>query len=180
MNDKTIKTSKLLSLVLRHQPDAIGLTLDAQGWADIATLIACANRTGKRLDRELLQHVVDTNDKKRFTISEDGLRIRAAQGHSIKTVDIGYTPVTPPTTLYHGTATRFVASIRQQGLLPGSRQFVHLSEQQATAEKVGSRHGVPVVLQVAADTLHAQGQEFYQADNGVWLTAKVPPKFIRF
>ncbi len=140
----------------------------------------CANRAGKKLDRETLQHVVDTNDKKRFTISEDGLRIRAAQGHSLKTVDIGYTAVTPPPILYHGTATRFLHSIRKQGLLPGSRQFVHLSEQMATAEKVGTRHGVPAVLPIDAAAMHAQGMAFYQAENGVWLTATVPPGFIRF
>lgn len=178
MNDQTIKISKLLSLVLRHQPETLGLQLDAEGWADISTLIGAANKAGKRLDRALLQTVVDTNDKKRFTISDDGLRIRAAQGHSLKTVDIGYTAIMPPHILYHGTATRFLKSIRQQGLLPGSRQFVHLSQDLQTATKVGMRHGMPEVLQVQAAKMQQAGYEFYQAENGVWLTKNVPVQFL--
>jgi putative RNA 2'-phosphotransferase len=180
MNEQITKTSKFLSLILRHSPATIGITLDPQGWAEIDTLITLANKKGKRLNRELLQTVVDTNDKKRFTISEDGLRIRAAQGHSLKTVDIGYQAITPPDVLYHGTATRFLQSIRQQGLIPGSRQFVHLSQEQATAVNVGQRHGLPVVLIVDAAQMQQQGHEFYQAENGVWLTEKVPVKFIQF
>lgn len=120
----------------------------------------------KRLNRELLQTVAETNDKKRFTISEDDLRIRAAQGHSLKTLDIGYQATTPPDVLYHGTATRFLQSIRQQGLIAGSRQFVHLSHEQATAVKVGQRHGLPVVLRVDAAQMQQQGYEFYQAEKG--------------
>lgn len=178
MNDQTTKISKLLSLVLRHQPETLGLQLDAEGWVGIDTLIAAANNKGTRLDRALLQTVVDTNDKKRFTISDDGLRIRAAQGHSLKTVDLGYTAVTPPATLFHGTATRFLDSIRQQGLVPGSRQFVHLSQELATATKVGARHGKVVVLEVQAGRMQQAGIEFYRAENGVWLTSQVPAQFI--
>lgn len=177
MNDETKKISKFLSLILRHNPEAVGLQLDAEGWAEIDTLIPAMVAKGTRLDRALLQTVVDTNDKKRFTISDDGLRIRAAQGHSLKTVDIGYTAVTPPATLFHGTATRFLDSIKQQGLVPGSRQFVHLSQDLATATKVGARHGKVVVLEVQAGRMQQAGIDFYQAENGVWLTAHVPAEF---
>ena len=113
---------KFLSYILRHEPQSIGLQLDAEGWASIEELISLATKAGKQFDRELLQQVVDTSDKKRFTISGDGLSIRAAQGHSSEQVRIDYKAITPPAVLYHGTATRFVESIRAQGLLPGQRQ----------------------------------------------------------
>lgn len=176
MRDQSTETSKFLSYVLRHHPDSIGIKLDSEGWTDIGALIAAAAKAGKRLDRHLIQTVVATNDKKRFAISDDGLRIRAVQGHSVKTVDITFASLTPPEFLYHGTATRFVDSIRKQGLLPGSRQYVHLSQDVKTARTVGSRHGFPVVLRVEAARMHEEGAQFFQADNGVWLVAAVPAK----
>jgi putative RNA 2'-phosphotransferase len=179
MSEPLKKTSKFLSLVLRHQPELIGLTLDEQGWADVAELIRLANCKNPPLTRELLQEIVATNDKQRFAFSPDGKQIRANQGHSV-TVDLALTPLTPPPVLYHGTATRFVPSIQQQGLLPGSRQQVHLSASQETARSVGQRHGKPVVLGVDALTMHEAGFAFYQADNGVWLTDAVPVEFITF
>ena len=178
MSKQLDEVSKFLSYVLRHQPDAIGITLDSEGWADIAALLSAAVKAGKRLDRELIQRVVATNDKKRFAISEDGLRIRAVQGHSTESVDIRYEERTPPTHLCHGTATRFLASIRKEGLRPGSRQYVHLSQDTQTAMSVGQRYGQAVVLDVNAGLMHEQGFKFYQAENGVWLTARVPPEFI--
>ena len=130
-------TSKFLSFVLRHEPQAIGITLDSEGWADISALIDGANKSGKSMDRDLLQQVVETSDKKRFSISEDGLRIRAAQGHSTNSVAISYPEKVPPKFLYHGTATRFLESIQQGGLKPQERQHVHLSEDEHTAIAVG-------------------------------------------
>jgi len=174
MSKQHTETSKFLSFVLRHKPEAIGLTLDAEGWTDIELLIACATRSGQALTRPLLQEVVDTSDKKRFTISEDGLRIRAAQGHSAQSVAIAHVEKMPPEFLFHGTATRFLDSIRQQGLVAGSRHHVHLSEDEQTATAVGQRYGKPVVLKVKALLMFEQGFRFYQADNGVWLTQNVP------
>lgn len=174
------ETSKFLSYVLRHEPQSIGLTLDREGWAPMDTLIAAAGSHGRALDRALIEQVVTTSDKKRFAISEDGFRIRAVQGHSTPTVSISMQEKTPPAMLYHGTATRFVESIRQQGLLPGSRHHVHLSEDAQTATSVGQRYGQPVVLSIAAGTMHGKGHRFYQAENGVWLTAHVPANFIAF
>lgn len=171
-------TSKFLSYVLRHEPQAIGLTLDSEGWADIEVLIEGARQTGKTLDRVLIQRVVDTSDKKRFTISEDGLRIRAAQGHSTKTVAITYPEAVPPEFLYHGTATRFLKSILKEGLRPGQRHHVHLSQDVETAIVVGLRYGKPVVLKIEALRMHQQGFKFFLADNGVWLTNQVPPVFL--
>src|ERR1700744_6252448 len=132
MSIDEVRLSKFLSLVLRHKPDAIGLSLDAQGWANIDELIAKANTAGTAFDRPALLHVVETSDKKRFSVSPDGLRIRAAQGHSVS-VELGLSPQEPPPVLYHGTATRFVESILAQGLKPQARQHVHLSLDEATA-----------------------------------------------
>ncbi|WBS02335.1 RNA 2'-phosphotransferase [Pseudoduganella sp. SL102] len=174
------RTSRFLSLILRHAPDTIGLALDRNGWADVAELLDKATRHGTPLTLDTLREVVASNDKQRFAFSEDGTRIRASQGHSLRSVDLELAPAVPPAVLYHGTASRFVASIRQSGLRPGSRQHVHLSTERETALRVGARYGVPVVLEVRAGELHAHGQVFHRSDNGVWLTGPVPVRFIGF
>ncbi len=175
MNDKTI--SKFLSLVLRHQPETIGLTLDPAGWTDLGDLVTKACAYGQAVTEDDVRRIVAESDKQRFTLSPDGLRIRAAQGHSV-TVALGLTPVTPPDILFHGTATRFADAIRAEGLKPQSRQQVHLSGDEETAVKVGQRHGKPIIFRVAAGRMQAEGFAFYQADNGVWLTDAVPPQFL--
>ncbi|MFV0548466.1 MAG: RNA 2'-phosphotransferase [Limnobaculum xujianqingii] len=180
MDKQHAEVSKFLSYVLRHQPEAIGLTLDSEGWADIDTLITCAAKDGKHLTLALIQSVVETSDKKRFALSENGLRIRAVQGHSSSQVDIRYKEQVPPEFLYHGTATRFLDSIREKGLVAGSRQYVHLSVDEATAVAVGQRHGKPVVLKIRALEMHRQGLVFYRAENGVWLSGSVSTQFITF
>ncbi|MGJ4993575.1 RNA 2'-phosphotransferase [Bradyrhizobium sp. HKCCYLS3077] len=172
-----VRLSKFLSLVLRHQPEAIGLALDVQGWTAIDDLIARATAAGTAFTRAELEHVVATSDKKRFTISDDGLRIRAAQGHSVS-VELGLAPSEPPAVLFHGTATRFVESIMAQGLKPQSRQHVHLSLDEANALNVGRRHGKPVIFRVDAAAMHRAGMAFYVADNGVWLTDHVPSTYL--
>lgn len=171
------QTSKFLSYVLRHQPEAIGIALDSEGWIAIASLIEAAGAK-QRLSAELIAEVVATNDKKRFAISDDGLRIRAVQGHSTAQVDLTFSERVPPSTLYHGTASRFLEAILQEGLRPQKRQYVHLSREVATAVSVGQRYGRPVVLSVAAGQLHRDGHRFFQADNGVWLVADVPPVYL--
>jgi putative RNA 2'-phosphotransferase len=178
MSKQHTDTSKFLSYVLRHEPHAIGLTLDREGWADIAALIAGARQAGRELDEALIRAVVASNEKKRFAISEDGRRIRAVQGHSAESVSIAYAEKVPPEFLYHGTATRFLESILREGLKPGERQHVHLSQDTQTATAVGQRYGKPVVLTVAARRMQGQGYQFFQAENGVWLTPAVPPEFL--
>ena len=168
------ETSKFLSYVLRHAPQSIGLQLDKGGWADIDALLAAAASKGRKLSRASLTDVVAADDKQRSTLSEDGLRIRAAQGHSID-VDLGLAPKVPPAILFHGTAGRFLSSILAEGLRPGQRQKVHLSAEIETAVKVGRRHGRPVVLEIDAARLHGDGHPFWLAENGVWLTDRVPP-----
>lgn len=176
-----VKTSKFLSLVLRHQPDVIGLALDENGWADVDELIRLAAAGGHRLTltRPLLEQVVADNDKKRFAFSDDGRRIRASQGHSVR-VDLALPAAEPPAELFHGTATRFVESIRAGGLHAGNRQHVHLSLDVPTATKVGQRHGKPVILTVRAGDMAAAGHPFFLSANGVWLTERVPVEFITF
>lgn len=171
------KISRFLSLVLRHQPQQIGLVLDAQGWCSVDELIARCATAGLVFDRARLRQMVAANDKQRFTLSEDGERIRAAQGHSVE-VTLGLSARTPPDRLYHGTATRFLAAILAEGLKPMQRQQVHLSADVETAVCVGQRHGEPVVLVVDANRLHAAGGRFEQAENGVWLSGPVAPAYL--
>ena len=178
MTDKeSIRTSKFLSLVLRHEPERVGLELDNAGWVGVTDLLDAVNRNGISLRLDQLKHVVATNDKKRFEFSEDGQRIRARQGHSVE-VDLQYEPQVPPELLYHGTPERFVESIRATGLNKGKRHHVHLSPDPQTATKVGQRRGYPVVLTIRAGDMHRQGHVFYRSANGVWLVDSVPVDFI--
>jgi len=175
MNKNTIKTiSKHLSYVLRHKPESIGLELNDQGWTQIDDLIL---KSPKKITREILEYVVKTNDKKRFIISEDGHKIRANQGHSVK-VDLALAEKTPPNILYHGTATRFLPSILDGGLKKMKRHHVHLSADIETASKVGQRHGKLVILTVNAAAMHLAKHKFYKSENGVWLTDVVPANFL--
>lgn len=172
-----VELSRFLSFVLRHQPDSIGLVLDQHGWARIDELINRANAAATRFTRGDLLRVLDASGKRRFMLSEDGLRIRAVQGHSLS-VDLGLSPQDPPAHLYHGTASRFLESIRFEGLKAQGRQHVHLSMDMLTAWHVGRRHGQPVVLKVQALRMSVDGFLFYRAQNGVWLTDYVPPKYL--
>lgn len=179
MEKLLISTSKFLSLVLRHQPDTIGLTLDVQGWATIDDLLKAAKDHGFDLNHDLLLRVVHENDKQRFAISSDGSRIRANQGHSID-VSLGLQSVVPPEELYHGTVDRFLELIRSQGLIKGARRYVHLSADRKTATTVGARRGSPVILIVQSQKMYERGVKFYQSTNGVWLTDHVPAEFLVF
>ncbi|GAA3470012.1 RNA 2'-phosphotransferase [Nonomuraea roseola] len=172
-----MRISKYLARHLRHDPGAIGITLDAQGWVPIDDLLEAAARHGFPITREELSLVVSDNDKQRYAIEGD--QIRASQGHSVA-VDLGLEAVEPPEILYHGTVPRSLGAIKASGLLPMSRQHVHLSADRDTAVRVGARRGVPVVLVVAAGEMHAGGHEFRVSANGVWLVAAVPPAFLRF
>lgn len=180
MTEKQLKiTSKFLSLTLRHNPEKIGLQLDENGWADIATLLSKAAQHHHQISMELLKEIVVTNDKKRFVFSEDGTKIRANQGHSIS-VDLQLHAQMPPETLYHGTVAKSIAQIKVEGLQKMSRQHVHLSRDKATATIVGSRRGSAIILSVNAAAMQRDGFEFYLSENGVWLTDHVPPQYINF
>lgn len=177
-NDR-VRLSKFLSLILRHQPGKVGIALDQAGWVDVEELLGAMGRHGRKVSREQLLHVVETSDKKRFALSDDGKRIRASQGHSVE-VELGYAPATPPDVLFHGTVERFLESIREKGLVKGKRHHVHLSVDEATAQKVGERRGEAVILGVNAAVMVRAGYLFYVSANGVWLTESVPVGFIEF
>jgi len=177
-NTELKSISKFLSLVLRHQPDAIGLTLDEAGWTSTDELLAKADAAGKRISREMLQEVVDTSDKKRFAVSADGQRIRANQGHSID-VELGLAPAQPPDVLYHGTASRFLDPILNGGLEKRQRHHVHMTVDLAIARSVGQRYGAVVLLEIAAKRMREDGHVFFRSDNDVWLTDHVPAQYLR-
>ena len=177
MRKDLVRTSKFLSLVLRHKPEVIGLTLDSNGWVEIEALLHAASNHQHKIIRETLDEVVFTNDKQRFSFSPDGTRIRANQGHSID-VNLELEPVIPPSDLYHGTVVKVLDSVREFGLLKMQRQHVHLSATVETARSVGSRRGKPVVLSVDSVKMHEDGFRFFLSANGVWLTDSVPWMYI--
>jgi putative RNA 2'-phosphotransferase len=181
--------SRMLSKILRHEPQLVGVTLGNQGWLDLVELIGAIERTARApgasksfrtlptITVELIQAVVAASDKQRFALSADGSRIRASQGHSVE-VDLGYASKTPPAVLYHGTAVGNWERIQVEGLKPVSRHAVHLSAETETARRVGARHGTPIVLIIDAAQMHADGSTFTQSDNGVWLTEHVLAKYL--
>ena len=174
-SDKQLKnTSKFISLILRHQPDAIGITLDEHGWADVQELIDGINGSdGHTLDMEILEEIVQTDEKQRYSFNEDHTLIRANQGHSIP-VDVELEEKTPPDILWHGTGEKDA-----QGLIPKSRLYVHLSSDRETAKKVGSRHGRPVIYEIDCRQMAADGYRFFESTNHVWLTKEVPVRYLR-
>ena len=174
--NKNNSTSKFISLILRHRPEVIGITLDEHGWASVAELLAGISRT-RPLDMAGLEEIVRTDEKQRYSFNADKTKIRANQGHSVP-VDVELQPVAPPALLYHGTGEKFVPSIEDRGLIPKTRLYVHLSGDYDTARKVGARHGSPRVYQINAARMSADGYVFYRSVNGVWLTKQVPPQYL--
>lgn len=170
-------TSRFISLILRHKPETIGIILDEHGWANVNELIEGISRT-RPFDMEMLEEIVRTDNKQRYSFNEDKTLIRANQGHSIP-VDVELPEKQPPEILYHGTGEKFTASIDEQGLITKSRLYVHLSKDAATAKNVGSRHGKPVIYEVAAGQMAADGYTFYLSVNGVWLTKEVPVRYLK-
>lgn len=174
---KTEKLSVFISLVLRHNPDAAHITVDEHGWADVGELLAGINDTGREINMEILEEIVATDSKQRYSFNQDKTLIRANQGHSIP-VDVELKEQEPPEFLYHGTAARFLDAIESEGLKPMSRLYVHLSKDIETALKVGRRHGNPVVLKVNSGDMYKDGYRFYLSENGVWLIKKVDAKYL--
>ncbi|QDU90348.1 RNA 2'-phosphotransferase [Pirellulimonas nuda] len=178
MNEQALRRiSKRLSLVLRHRPDSVGLSLQEGGWLPVGELLDALARAGTPVPLAVLKQVVAENDKQRFELAADDTRIRARQGHSTQ-VDLGYLPAAPPELLYHGTATRYLGAILKHGLQKMRRHHVHLSTCQETMLKVAVRHGSPVLLSVDSAGMSAAGHEFFVTGNQVWLTERVPPEFL--
>ena len=170
-------TAKFLAYVLRHNPSAANITLDQNGWADVAELIDGACAVGRKLDIASLEDIVATDGKQRFSFNCDRTKIRANQGHSVA-VDVQMVELEPPSVLYHGTAEKYVTSIKERGICKQSRNYVHLSIDTETAFKVGSRHGKAVIFAVNARQMYADGYRFLLSANGVWQTEYVPIKYI--
>ena len=175
-SNSDVKLGRFLSLVLRHNPSAAGITLDEHGWADVEKLLVGANRTGRKIDMSTLERIVRENNKQRYSFNENHTKIRANQGHSVQ-VDVKLREVEPPRYLYHGTASRFLPAIQAEGIRKMSRQYVHLSGDFETAMAVGKRHGIPVVITIDAEAMAQDGVTFYRSENGVWLCEHVDPKY---
>ncbi|MCR5834812.1 MAG: RNA 2'-phosphotransferase [Selenomonadaceae bacterium] len=169
-------TSKFLSLILRHNSQIIGLTLDEHGWADVDDLIS-RMKTKRPIDRVTLDEIVATDDKQRYSFSANGKLIRANQGHSLP-VDVELSELKPPEILYHGTGAKFCRSILSMGLMKKSRLYVHLSSDIDTAEKVGRRHGSPRIFVVDSGKMFNDGFKFFYSVNGVWMTEHVPKNYL--
>ena len=170
------ETSKYISLILRHKPETIGITLDEHGWANVDELISGIAKTHE-MNMNILEKIVSTDEKRRYSFNDDKTKIRANQGHSIQ-VDVELEEMRPPEILWHGTGEKFTGSIDEQGLIPKSRLYVHLSKDEETAFKVGTRHGKPVLYIVKAKEMFKDGYKFYLSKNGVWLTKEVPVKYL--
>lgn len=170
------ETSKFISLILRHKPETIGITLDEHGWADVSELIEGLNKT-MPFNMEMLEEIVSTDNKQRYSFNDDKTLIRANQGHSIP-VDVELKKTVPPEVFYHGIGEKYVTSIDKEGLVPKSRLYVHLSKNEETALNVGKRHGKPVIYKVDAKRMTEDGYEFFLSVNGVWLTKAVPKEYL--
>ena len=173
------RLSKFISMILRHKPEVIGITLDEHGWADVDELIKGINETGEEVEfsKTTLEKIVKTDKKQRYSVSQDKTLIRANQGHSIP-VDVELEKKEPPKILYHGTGVKSVKAIQEQGLLSMERLYVHLSTDVETATNVGKRHGTPVIFKVNTEQMQKDGYDFFQSVNGVWLTKEVPAKYL--
>ena len=170
---------KFISLILRHDPGAADLTLDAHGWVRVRDLCAALEERGQRLDLDLIEHMMAIAEKQRWELSPDQKYIRALHGHSVA-LEFDYEPAAPPEALFHGTVRTFVDAIREEGLIPGNRQFVHLATTTMAAAEVARRRGKPVVLVVDTARMAAEGHAFFHTASGVWLTAHVPPTYLTF
>lgn len=175
-DDALLRASRFLSLVLRHKPEAAGVTLDSHGWAEVDALLA-GMAPRHTLTMAQLEEIVRTDDKQRYAFNDSKTKIRANQGHSVP-VDVELTECEPPELLYHGTGQKYVASILEHGLIPKSRLYVHLSKDMETAKLVGLRHGTPVIFTVQSGEMYRHGAHFYRSENGVWLTERVPSQFL--
>lgn len=186
MKQELVRISKFMSLVLRHEPEKIGLNMDSEGWVSVEELINKINghsssklKGTEKITKDIIDEVVDTNEKKRFAYNSDGTKIRASQGHSID-VDLKMSSVSPPEILFHGTASRFIHFIKKDGIKKMNRQHVHLSSTKSTAISVGSRHGDSCVIVVKSGDMKRDGFVFFMSENGVWLTDNVPSKYLVF
>lgn len=177
MND-LVKMGKYISLILRHKPELINLKIDEHGWANVDDLLKGINNSGRYISKEILDIIVNTNNKKRYQYNNDHTKIRANQGHSIK-VDVELQEKVPPNILYHGTAQKYLDKIRESGIRKMNRLYVHLSKDIETAINVGKRHGQPIVLVINTEAMIKDGFKFYYSNNGVWLCDDIDYSYVK-
>lgn len=177
-NNEFTELSKFISLILRHKPEVIDVKMDNHGWVNTSELINGISNQGYTINHAILKEIVETDSKNRYSFSKFEDKIRANQGHSVP-VDLEFIPTTPPDILYHGTTTRFIDKIYEDGLKPMKRLYVHLSIDKKTAIEVGKRHGEPIVLEIDSKKMNEDGIEFYLSENGIWLTNFVDPKYFK-
>lgn len=170
--------SRYMSLILRHKPEVIDISLDKHGWAVVDDLINGIAKNNEGFNMAILKEIVETDNKQRYSFNDDKTLIRANQGHSIP-VDVELEDKEPPKFLYHGTGEKYVSSILEQGLIPKSRLYVHLSKDIETAKNVGRRHGKEVVYKIEAHEMYQDGYKFYLSVNGVWLAKGVPLQYMQ-
>lgn len=178
-NMNNIKLSKFVSYILRHNPASINIELDSRGYANVDALIEGIRKKGYDINKEILESIVQNDEKQRYAFNEDKSKINANYGHSID-VKLDLKTANPPEILYHGTSKDFVANILKEGIKKQNRQFVHLSTDEETALKVGKRHGAPVVLKIRAQDMVKDGIKLYKTDSNIWLTDYVHPKYIYY
>lgn len=169
--------SRYMSLILRHKPEVIGITLDEHGWASVNDLICGIEKNNPGFNMDILEQIVRTDSKQRYSFNDDKSLIRANQGHSVN-VDVELKEKEPPEYLYHGTGEKYVKSINQDGLIPKSRLYVHLSKDIKTAENVGKRHGKEIIYRINSGRMYRNGYKFYLSENGIWLTKEAPVKYL--
>ena len=156
-NKELNEISKIIALVLRHKPEEIGISLNENGWASVDELIlGISKKYSVEMNMEILEKIVSSDKKQRYSFNEDHSLIRANQGHSVN-VDVELKREIPPNILYHGTGEKYTQLIDEQGLIPKSRLYVHLSKDYETAKTVGTRHGKPVIYQIDTEKMHNDG-----------------------
>ena len=174
MKNDLIHIGKCLAWLLRHDKESFdnGL-IDEHGWRCVKEII----ENNKGFTKDIIEEIVKTNEKQRYEFNIDHTKIRARQGHSIP-VDVELPETEPPEFLYHGTSEKALEGIYKEGIKPRNRLYVHLSEDQETAEKVGQRHGKVCILKILAKEMWDQGIKFWRARNGVWLVKEVETRWI--
>lgn len=171
-----VNISMFMSKVLRHEPHIIGITLDENGWTNLDEFNVKLKKVFNNISIDKIKYIVDTDEKKRYSILDN--KIRANQGHNSKLkVNLEFNKVVPNKSLYHGTIDKFINSIKENGLLPQSRQYVHLSSSLKVAKNVAKRRineGNIVIIEIDVEKMIKDGYDFYLSDNNVFLVKNIP------
>jgi len=170
-----ISISKFMSLILRHKTKDFGLKFDPYGFISIEDLAKALKRSYPDITPSQIEFVALHCPKQRFEIK--GNKIKARYGHSLK-IDLDTKPQKPSQFLYHGTSPSFVQKIKNDGLKPMRRQYVHLSKTKKQAIQVGKRRSYrPCVFKISAERAFEKGTKFYDMGEVV-LAEEISPEFL--